>query len=84
MNIGELCYIGFGRRLLPGDYDITVIGKDVVVPSHTAVGHKCKVLPKVGPSDFRASLVPSGTVVLSSSITPGRTREAHNHKVKEV
>jgi hypothetical protein len=42
------------------------------------------MLPKMGPGDFRASLVPMGIVVLYSSITWGGTREAHNHKVKEV
>jgi glucose-1-phosphate adenylyltransferase len=84
VHVGQFCYIGFGSGLLPGNWDITVLGKGVMVPSHIAIGRKCKVLPKVGPSDFRASLVPSGTVVLSSSITPGRTGKAHNHKAKEV
>ena len=63
VNIGEFCYIGFGSSLLPGDCDITVIGKDVAVPGHTAIGRKCKVLPKAGPGDFTGSLVPSGTIV---------------------
>ena len=61
VQIGRFCYIGFGNSLLPGDGDITVLGKDVVVPPHTAIGRKCKMLPKVGPGDFRANLVPSGT-----------------------
>lgn len=61
VNIGESCYIGFGGSLLPDNYDVTVIGKDAVVPSHTAVGCQCKVLPKVGPGDFAAILVPPGT-----------------------
>ena len=65
VEIGRFCYIGFGNSLLAGEGDITVLGKDVVVPPHTAVGRKCKVLPKVGPGDFRANLVPSGTVVQS-------------------
>ena len=45
---------------------------------------KSLVLPKVGPCDFRASLVPSGTVVLLWSITRGRNGEARYHKAKEV
>jgi len=65
VQIGRFCYIGFGSSLLPGDGDITVLGRDVVVPPQTAVGRKCKVLPKVGPGDFRANLVPSGTIVQS-------------------
>jgi glucose-1-phosphate adenylyltransferase len=63
VQIGKLCYIGFGRSLLPGDREITVVGKDVVVPSHTAVGRRCKVLPKACLDDFSGDLVPSGTIV---------------------
>jgi len=63
VQIGRFCYIGFGSSLLPDDCDITVIGKDVAVPSHTAIGRKCKVLPKAGLDDFTASLVPPGTII---------------------
>jgi glucose-1-phosphate adenylyltransferase len=63
VNIGESCYIGFGKRLFPDDHDIAVIGKDVVVPNHTAVGRKCKILPKAGLHDFAGDLVPPGTII---------------------
>ncbi len=63
VQIGKLCYIGFGRSLLPDDLEITIIGKDVVVPSHIAVGRKCKILPKVGPLDFNGSLIRPGSVI---------------------
>jgi len=63
VNIGKFCYIGFGRSLFPGEYDVTVIGKDVVVPSHTAIGRKCKVLPQAGAGAFSTGMVPSGSTV---------------------
>jgi glucose-1-phosphate adenylyltransferase len=66
VQIGRFWYIGFGSSLLTGVGDVTVPGKDVVVPAHTAVGRKCKVLPKAGPGDFLSSLVPADTVVTTS------------------
>jgi glucose-1-phosphate adenylyltransferase len=63
VQIGKFCYIGFGSTLLPGHQEITVLGKEVVVPGNTAIGRKCKVLPKAGPDDFDGSLVPSGAIV---------------------
>jgi glucose-1-phosphate adenylyltransferase len=65
VNIGKFCYIGFGPGLLPGNWDITVLGKEVTVPPYTAIGRKCKVLPRVGATAFSTSLVPSGSVVQS-------------------
>ena len=69
VRIGKFCYIGFGNSLFPGQWDITVLGKEVVVPSHSAIGRKCKVLPKAGPDDFGGSLVPSGTVIKTGAKT---------------
>jgi glucose-1-phosphate adenylyltransferase len=42
VKIGDYCYLGFGSRLIPGDWDITVLGKGVTVPPHTAIGRNCK------------------------------------------
>jgi glucose-1-phosphate adenylyltransferase len=63
VNIGKLCYIGFGKSLLSGDYDITVLGKGVTVPSHTAIGRNCTVLPHVDMSNFRGNLIASGSIL---------------------
>ncbi len=63
VTIGRFCYIGFGNRLMPGDWDVTVLGKRVVVPPHTAIGRKCKLLPGAGPADFTTNVLPSGTVL---------------------
>jgi glucose-1-phosphate adenylyltransferase len=50
VNIGKLCYIGFGKSPLSGDSDITVLGKGVTVPSHTVIGRNCTVFPNVDKS----------------------------------
>jgi glucose-1-phosphate adenylyltransferase len=63
VNIGKLCYIGFGKSLLPGDFDITVLGKGVIVPSHTAIGRNCRVLPNVDASSFRGNLIASDSIL---------------------
>lgn len=63
VNIGRFCYVGFGNSLIPGDWDVTVLGKRVIVPPHTAIGRKCKLLPGAGPTDFTTNIVPSGTVL---------------------
>jgi glucose-1-phosphate adenylyltransferase len=63
VSIGQFCYIGLGKSLLSGDWDITVVGRRVIVPPHTAIGRDCRVLPHVGPHDFPAKAIPSGTVI---------------------
>jgi glucose-1-phosphate adenylyltransferase len=52
VNIGKLCYIGFGRSPLSGDRDITVLGKGATIPSHTVIGRDSKVLPHADKSSF--------------------------------
>jgi glucose-1-phosphate adenylyltransferase len=69
VNIGKLCYIGFGKPLLSGDSDITVLGKGVTVPSHTAIGRNCTVLPHVDMSSFRGNLIASGSIISQHGIT---------------
>ncbi len=61
--IGKYCRVGFGATLIPGTWDITVIGKAVKVPPYTTIGRNCRVLPNVGPTDFTTSTIPSGTMV---------------------
>jgi glucose-1-phosphate adenylyltransferase len=63
VKVGQSCYIGIGASLLPGNWEITVLGKDVKVPSHTAISRNCKILPNVGPSDFTKPIVPSNNVL---------------------
>ncbi len=54
VNIGKLCYIGFGRPPLSGDCNITMLGKGVNVPSHTVIGCNSRVLPDAETSSFRS------------------------------
>jgi len=69
VNIGKLCYIGFGKPLLSGDRDITVLGTGVTVPSHTAIGRNCTVLPHVDMSSFRGNLIASGSIISQHGVT---------------
>jgi ADP-glucose pyrophosphorylase len=64
VNVDSFCYIGFEAGPLKGEGDITVLGKGVVVPSYTAIGRKCKVLPYVGTDVFRGGLIPTGSTVV--------------------
>ncbi len=66
VEIGKLCYVGFGKSLLSEGPAITVIGKEVVIPDRTAIGLKCKILPKVGLGKFAGGVVPSGTIIKES------------------
>jgi glucose-1-phosphate adenylyltransferase len=63
VKVGDYCYLGFGSSLVPGGQGITVLGKGVTVPPHTAIGRGCKISPHVEPPDFTTSLVSPGTVV---------------------
>ena len=63
VNIGKLCYIGFGKSFRSGDGDVTVLGKGVNVPSRTAIGRNCTVLPHVNTSSFRGNLIVSGSTL---------------------
>ncbi len=63
VNVDKFCYIGFGATLVSGEWDITVLGRGVTVPSHTAIGRNCKIYPGVSPLDFTTTVVPSGTLV---------------------
>jgi glucose-1-phosphate adenylyltransferase len=68
VNIGKLCYIGFGKSLLPGDSDITVVGKGVNVPSNTVIRRNSRVLPHVDTSSLRSNPVASSPALSQDSI----------------
>ena len=63
VNIGKFCYIGFGANLNSKNRGITILGRSVTVPPHTAIGSDCEILHDVGPADFTVSAIPSGAVV---------------------
>jgi glucose-1-phosphate adenylyltransferase len=60
--IGKYCYIGFGAA--SGDPAVTVLGRDVVVPDRTAIGHHCSVCPGLYSESFNTRQIPSGTTVI--------------------
>ena len=76
VNLGEFCYAGFGASLVPGDWDITVLGQGVTVPPGTAIGRNCKIFPGVKPSDFTANLVVSGSIMGRGMSPLGQRRSA--------
>ena len=71
VNIGQMCYVGFGSSPIPGKYDVTLLGKGVTVPPHTAIGRNCRIMPYVGEADFTASAVPHDSVVSTGTAYPG-------------
>lgn len=62
VNVGKLCYVGLGK-CLPGDGDVTVLGKGATIPPHTAIGHNCTIMPHVGAASFLSNLVAPGSVL---------------------
>ncbi len=64
ITIGDYCYIGFTTTLFPGDLDITMLGKGITVPSGTAIGRNCKILPGVEKVDFLKKAIASNTILL--------------------
>jgi glucose-1-phosphate adenylyltransferase len=75
VKIGDYCYLGFGSNLIPGDWDITVLGKGVTVPPHTAIGRNCKIMPHVEASDVVTNVVTSGAVLSRRSLTSFQTKK---------
>jgi glucose-1-phosphate adenylyltransferase len=62
VNVGRLCYLGFGSSVAPAE-NITVVGDDATVPPHTAIGRNCRILPHTGLGDFTGTVVPSDSVM---------------------
>lgn len=63
VNIGRFCRVGFGAALIPGSWEVTVLGAGAVIPPYTVIGRNCRVLPHVKPEDFPGRLVAPGSVV---------------------
>ncbi len=61
--IGRGCHIGLGTSLIPGDWDITIVGKGTRVPPDTVIARNCKIMPYVRPEDFTSRTVLSGTII---------------------
>jgi glucose-1-phosphate adenylyltransferase len=68
VNIGKLCYIGFGTSLRAGDNDITVLGKGVNVPSHTVIRRNSRVLPHADTSSLRNNPVALSPILAAGHI----------------
>jgi glucose-1-phosphate adenylyltransferase len=68
VNIGELCYIGFGTSLLPGHGEITLVGKGVSVPSQTVINRNSRVLPDAEISSLQSSPVALAPTLMEHNI----------------
>jgi glucose-1-phosphate adenylyltransferase len=62
VHIGRFCYIGFGAG--SGKRGISVLGSELVIPDHTAIGHTCKVTSGADGSAFKTGIIPSGTTLV--------------------
>jgi acyl-[acyl carrier protein]--UDP-N-acetylglucosamine O-acyltransferase len=65
VHIARFCYIGFGAGPVSGKRGISVLGSELVIPDHTAIGHTCKVTNSAESSAFKGGIVPSGTTLVS-------------------
>lgn len=70
VTIDDYCCLGLGSGVIPGDPNITVLGKGVMVPSFTSIGRNCKIMPHVSASDFVTNIIPSGAILSRHSL-PG-------------
>lgn len=68
VNIGKLCYIGFGKSLLRENRDITVVGKGVNVPSHTVIRRNYRILPHANASTLNSNPIASSPALSQDSM----------------
>ena len=69
VNVGKFSYIGFGNDSPLENENITILGKGAVVPSGTAIGSNCKLMPYVCPEDIDSPVIASGSVIYCNSGT---------------
>ena len=65
--IGEFCHLGFGSAQIPGVWDITMLGREVSVPSQTAIGRKCKIHPGIKVMGLQSNLIISGSILTAAT-----------------
>jgi glucose-1-phosphate adenylyltransferase len=63
VNIGKLCFIGFDFGDPSWKSDLTVLGKGATVPSYTAIGRGCTILPYVGTDELSERVISSGSII---------------------
>jgi acetyltransferase-like isoleucine patch superfamily enzyme len=70
VRVGQYCYLGFGTtRTATSDWPGIIVGAGAEIPPHTALCRGCRVLPLVGPADFRGRAIPANSVVSSRRLT---------------
>jgi glucose-1-phosphate adenylyltransferase len=63
VNIGKFCYLGSGNAATSEKRKVTVVGEGVTIPPYTAIGCNCKIVPNMGPDDFKDKVVLSNSVL---------------------
>jgi glucose-1-phosphate adenylyltransferase len=63
VTIADSCLIGVGDNLFKGGWDITVLAKEVRIPTGVTIGRKCRLLPRVDAGDFTEKVVRSGSTI---------------------
>jgi glucose-1-phosphate adenylyltransferase len=71
VTIGRLCGIGFGKSFLPGENDITVVGKGINVPSRTMIRRGSRVLPRADASSLKGNPASLNVALSQGSIVQG-------------
>lgn len=71
VRVAKFCYVGFGLDHPGSNGEITLLGRQVEVPPNTAIGRKCRIMPRVGPTAFVGRFVPSGSTVYRLEATSG-------------
>ena len=86
VNIGKLCYIGFGSSLLPGDSEITVVGKGVNVPSHAVIRRNSRVSSHADTPTLKRNQGPSSPALWQDSMArrSGANEEVHSNERESV
>jgi glucose-1-phosphate adenylyltransferase len=65
VHVGRFCCIGFGARPAMGGRGISVLGGELVIPDHTAIGRDCKVSNGAEREPLKAGVIPAGTTLVS-------------------
>lgn len=63
VNVGDFCYIGYGSQSGLEGKNLTVIGKDSNIPSHTAIGKNCTIPPRTILINSKTSVIRPDTVL---------------------
>jgi hypothetical protein len=65
----------------PGEWDLTVLGDGVTVPSNTAIDRNCTILPHTGPEEFFNKVIPANSIVSMEPFTNPSSTDKEKERV---